>query len=73
MSAHGQRRRVAIAGASGRMGRTLIEAVVASPDLALAAAFDVAGSAAIGSDATASLGRGSGVVIGADARAALAA
>jgi 4-hydroxy-tetrahydrodipicolinate reductase len=73
MSAHGQRRRVAIAGASGRMGRTLIEAVVASPDLALAAAFDVAGSAAIGSDATAFLGRASGVVIGADARAALAA
>jgi 4-hydroxy-tetrahydrodipicolinate reductase len=73
MSGHGQRRRVAIAGASGRMGRTLIEAVVASPDLTLAAAFDVAGSAAIGSDATAALGRASGVVIGADARAALAA
>ena len=69
----GPRRRVAIAGASGRMGQALIEAVAASADLALAAAFDVAGSAAIGSDASAFLGRPSGVVIGADARAALAA
>jgi 4-hydroxy-tetrahydrodipicolinate reductase len=69
----GPRRRVAIAGASGRMGRTLIEAVAASPDLVLAAAFDVAASPGIGSDATAFLGRASGIVIGADARAALAA
>jgi len=67
------RRRVAIAGASGRMGRTLIEAVAASPDFALAAAFDVAGSPAVGEDATRFLGRPSGVVIGSDARAALAA
>jgi len=67
------RRRLAIAGASGRMGRTLIEAVVGSDDLSLAAAFDVAESPGIGSDATAFLGRTSGVTIGADARAALAA
>jgi 4-hydroxy-tetrahydrodipicolinate reductase len=67
------RRRVAIAGASGRMGKALIEALAASADLALAAAFDVAGSAAIGADASAFLGRPSGVVIGADARVALAA
>jgi len=67
------RRRVAIAGASGRMGKALIEALAASADLVLAAAFDVAGSAAIGTDASAFLGRPSGVVIGADARAALAA
>jgi 4-hydroxy-tetrahydrodipicolinate reductase len=40
--------RIAIAGAGGRMGRTLIEAVLADPDLTLAAAFDVAGSPAIG-------------------------
>ena len=32
--------RIAIAGASGRMGRMLIEAVVASPDLQLAGALD---------------------------------
>ena len=67
------RRRVAIAGASGRMGQTLIEAVAASADLVLAAAFDVPGSASIGSDATAFLGRPGGVVVGADARTALAA
>jgi 4-hydroxy-tetrahydrodipicolinate reductase len=67
------RRRVAVAGASGRMGRMLIEAVAASPDLVLSAALDVPGSVAVGSDATAFLGRGSGVVVSADVRAGLAA
>jgi len=73
MTGAGQRRRVAVAGASGRMGHALIEAIAASPDLALAAAFDLAGSAAVGSDAAAFLGRPGGVVVTADARAALAA
>ncbi len=40
--------RIAVAGASGRMGRALIEAVGATNDLALAAALDVPGSPAIG-------------------------
>ncbi len=40
--------KVAIAGAGGRMGRTLIEAVLADAELTLAGAFDVAGSPAIG-------------------------
>ena len=40
--------KVAIAGAGGRMGRALIEAVLADGDLTLAGAFDVAGSPAIG-------------------------
>jgi 4-hydroxy-tetrahydrodipicolinate reductase len=40
--------RVAIAGAGGRMGRTLIEAVLADRSLTLAAAFDLAGSPAVG-------------------------
>lgn len=40
--------KVAIAGAGGRMGRALIEAVLADPELSLAGAFDVAGSPAIG-------------------------
>jgi 4-hydroxy-tetrahydrodipicolinate reductase len=40
--------KVAIAGAGGRMGRTLMDAVLADRALTLAAAFDVAGSAAIG-------------------------
>ncbi len=68
----GARRRVAVAGASGRMGQALIEAVTRSSDLELAAALDLATSAAIGSDATSFLGRSSGVVVSADARAALA-
>ena len=64
------RRRVAIAGASGRMGRTLIEAVARQPPTCvLGGALDVAGSAGIGSDATAFLGRPSGVVVSADLRA----
>lgn len=40
--------KVAIAGAGGRMGRTLVEAVLADRELTLAGAFDVAGSPAIG-------------------------
>jgi 4-hydroxy-tetrahydrodipicolinate reductase len=39
---------VAIAGAGGRMGRTLLEAVLADPALTLTAALEVAGSPAIG-------------------------
>jgi 4-hydroxy-tetrahydrodipicolinate reductase len=73
MTSAGPRRRVAVAGASGRMGRALVEALAASDDLQLAGAFDVAGSRAIGSDASAFLGRPSGVVVTADARTALAA
>ena len=64
--------RVAIAGASGRMGRMLIEAVGAADDLQLAGALDVAGSPALGQDAAAFLGRTSGVAITADIRAGLA-
>ncbi len=70
--ARDRRLRVAVAGASGRMGQALIEAVVASPDLALAGALDVAASASIGNDAAAFLGQQSGVRIGADVRAGLA-
>jgi 4-hydroxy-tetrahydrodipicolinate reductase len=69
----GVRRRVAIAGASGKMGQALLEAIAASSDFVLAAALDVAASPAIGSDATAFLGRPSGIVVTADARAGLAA
>jgi len=70
-SAPGERRRIAVAGASGRMGRMLIEAVTASDDLALSGAFDVPGSATIGEDATAFLGRPSGIPIVAEPRSAL--
>ncbi|MFT3812699.1 MAG: 4-hydroxy-tetrahydrodipicolinate reductase [Acidovorax sp.] len=64
--------RVAVAGASGRMGRMLIEAVRASSDCVLAGALDVPSSPGIGSDATAFLGLASGVPITADLRAGLA-
>jgi 4-hydroxy-tetrahydrodipicolinate reductase len=64
--------RVAIAGASGRMGRMLVEAVLAAPDLQLRGALDVAGSAAVGQDAAAFLGRPAGVTITSDLGAGLA-
>jgi len=43
--------KVAVAGAGGRMGRALIEAVLADRSLALAAALDAAGSPALGQTA----------------------
>jgi len=55
--------RIAIAGATGRMGHMLIEAVSQSADLTLSAALDVAGSPMIGQDACAFLGKPSGVLI----------
>ncbi len=55
--------RIAIAGASGRMGRMLIEAVTQSTDLKLTAALDIAGAQMLGQDATAFLGKLSGVLI----------
>ena len=63
--------RVAVAGASGRMGRMLIEAIRATDDLVLAGALDVPASPGIGSDATAFLGHASGVAITADIAAGL--
>ena len=64
--------RIAVAGASGRMGHMLIEAVHNDPNAQLVGALDVASSPAIGSDATAFLGHTSGVVITADVRQGLA-
>jgi 4-hydroxy-tetrahydrodipicolinate reductase len=64
--------RIAVAGASGRMGQMLIEAISAADDCELAGALDIASSPAIGQDASAFLGRQSGVPITADLRASLA-
>ena len=64
--------RIAIAGSSGRMGRTLIEAVLAADDCRLAAALDQPNSPALGQDAGAFLGQACGVAIGADVAAGLA-
>ena len=58
--------RVGVAGASGRMGRMLIEALQAAPDCRLSVALDQAASPALGQDAAAFLGQRSGVAIGAD-------
>ena len=55
--------KIALAGAGGRMGRTLLEAVLADPALELGAAFDVRGSSALGTKA-------GGITIGTDAAAA---
>ena len=65
--------KIAIAGSSGRMGRTLIEAVLASQDLKLAAALEVAGSPQLGKDAGEAVGAVSGVAISADFAAGIAA
>ncbi|MCS7100710.1 MAG: 4-hydroxy-tetrahydrodipicolinate reductase [Burkholderiaceae bacterium] len=61
--------RIAVAGASGRMGRALIEATLAAPDLQLAVALDRADSPAVGTDCAQFLGRSSGVVVTADLQA----
>ncbi|WP_395404892.1 4-hydroxy-tetrahydrodipicolinate reductase [Pseudoduganella sp. UC29_106] len=56
---------IAIAGAGGRMGRMLIEAVQAAPDCQLAGALDRAGGANIGHDAAAFTGQPAGVAVSA--------
>ena len=57
---------VAIAGASGRMGQMLIDAVRAADDCVLSGALDIAASPAIGHDAGAFAGQTTGVLITAD-------
>lgn len=57
---------MAVAGASGRMGKMLIEAILASEDMELAGALDVAASVAIGTDAGLSAGKATGVLITSD-------
>jgi 4-hydroxy-tetrahydrodipicolinate reductase len=64
--------RVAVAGASGRMGHMLIEAVRAADDCVLAGALDIPASPALGTDASAFLGHASGVTITSDLPAGLA-
>ena len=62
---------ICVAGASGRMGRMLVEAVVSSGDCRLSGALDVSGSPALGTDAAAFLGKDSGVLITSDLAAGL--
>lgn len=65
--------KIAIAGASGRMGRMLIETVLNTEGVTLAGALDVPGSAALGQDAAMFLGRETGVKISSDIEAVLGA
>ena len=66
-----QPHRIAIAGASGRMGQMLAQAVTDAVDCQLAGALDVADSVFIGNDATGFLGQASGVVIQSDLQVGL--
>lgn len=68
-----KRIRVAVAGASGRMGRMLVEAALNDEAIELASAFERPGSAFVGHDVGETSGAATGVVIGDDARAAIAA
>ena len=63
--------RITIAGASGRMGRVLVEEVLHAPDLELAAALEQSGNAAVGKDAGELVGAPCGVRIVDDTSKAL--
>jgi 4-hydroxy-tetrahydrodipicolinate reductase len=58
--------RICVAGASGRMGRMLIEAISLADDCQLSGALDVASSPAVGLDPAAAMGSSSGIAISAD-------
>ena len=63
---------LAVAGASGRMGKMLIEVITGSPDMVLTGALDVLGASGLGVDAAAFLGKPCGVTIVAEPEQALA-
>ena len=64
--------KIAVAGASGRMGHMLVEAILQAADATLVGALDIAASPAIGTDAAAFLGAPSGVLIASDLAKGLA-
>jgi 4-hydroxy-tetrahydrodipicolinate reductase len=64
--------KIAIAGASGRMGRMLVESVLDAADTTLVGALEAPDSPALGRDAAEFLGRPSGVTVSADPDQALA-
>jgi 4-hydroxy-tetrahydrodipicolinate reductase len=63
--------RIAVAGASGRMGQMLIDAIRGADDCTLTGALDMVGSPAVGQDAGAQSGKPVGVAITSDLRAGL--
>ncbi len=64
--------RIAVAGASGRMGQMLVDAIRAADDCSLTGALDMPGSPSIGHDAGASTGQPTGTLITADLHTGLA-
>ncbi len=64
--------KIAVAGSAGRMGRALLEAVLGSSDLTLAAALEIAGSASLGKDAGELIGTPCAIAISADIDKSLA-
>ena len=64
--------KIAVAGASGRMGRMLVDAIGADPGTVLAGALDVPGSPSVGTDAGAFAGQMTGVTIQSDLALGLA-
>ena len=64
--------RIAVVGASGRMGQMLIQAVCASPDLRLTTALDLPSSTMIGTDAGHLIGVSTGVLVSAHEEQGLA-
>lgn len=64
--------KIAVAGASGRMGKMLIEAISNADDTVLAGALDIAGSPSLGTDAAAFLGKPAQVSIVSDLAQGLA-
>lgn len=63
--------RIAVAGASGRMGQMLIQAVGEADDCTLSGALDIKGSDTLGADAGEALGQKTGVLVGDDIHAGL--
>jgi 4-hydroxy-tetrahydrodipicolinate reductase len=63
--------KIAVAGASGRMGKMLIEAIDTAEDAVLTGALDVSSSPFIGTDAASFLGKPAGVLIEFDIAKAL--
>ena len=62
---------ITVAGASGRMGHMLIEAILATDDCRLSGALDIAASPALGQDAGAAMGRVTGACVTSDMHAGL--
>jgi 4-hydroxy-tetrahydrodipicolinate reductase len=62
---------IAIAGAGGRMGQMLVQAVLGASDCVLSGALDRPDSSALGADAAGFSGRNSGVLVTADLAAGL--